>query len=120
MKAFFQELKSRRVFRVAIAYAIVASGTIQVVGTVLPIFHVRDWVQQVLVVLIGIGFPVALIPAWLFDLTSEGFVRTQTAAIDHRVSRTRALLVAAMGLLIGGSAIGGYWLWHPWTGDNKP
>ncbi|MFL6513967.1 MAG: hypothetical protein ACJ8M1_02980 [Chthoniobacterales bacterium] len=120
MKAFFQELKSRRVFRVAIAYAIVASGTIQVVGTVLPIFHVRDWVQQVLVVLIGIGFPVALMLAWVFDLTSEGIVRTQTAAIDHRVSRTRALLVAAMGLLIGGSAIGGYWLWHPWTGDNKP
>src|SRR5215212_1032805 len=119
MRAFFQELKNRRVIRVAIAYAIIASGTIQVVGTVLPIFHVREWVQQILVVLIGIGFPVALMLAWVFDLTSEGIVRTQTAAIDHRVSRTRALVLAAIGLLIGGSAIGGYWLWHPWTGQNK-
>ena len=65
MKVFLQELKNRRVFRVAIAYAIVASGTIQVVGTVLPIFHVREWVQQVFVVLIALGFPVALMLAWM-------------------------------------------------------
>ena len=116
MKAFFQELKNRRVFRVAIAYAIVASGTIQVIGTVLPIFHVRDWVQQVLVVLVGIGFPVALMLAWVFDLTTSGIVRTDTG--DHAVNRARAIVVAAVGLLIGAAGIGGYWLWHPWTNDS--
>ena len=109
MKAFLQELKTRRVFRVAIAYAIIASGTIQVIGTVLPIFHVRDWVQQVLVVLVGVGFPVALILAWAFDLTAEGIVRAQ-AGSDHGLNRTRAILLAGMGFLIGGAAIAGYWL----------
>src|SRR4051812_30780300 len=116
MKAFLQELKNRRVFRVAIGYAIIASGTIQVIGTVLPIFHVRDWVQQVLVVLVGLGFPVALMLAWVFDLTTSGIVRTDTG--DHAVNRARAIVVAAVGLLIGAAGIGGYWLWHPWTNDN--
>jgi hypothetical protein len=50
MRIFFQELKNRRVFRVALGYAIVASGVVQVIGTVFPIFHVQDWVQQVFVV----------------------------------------------------------------------
>ena len=117
MKSFFQELKNRRVFRVAIGYAIVASATIQVIGTVLPIFHVRDWVQQVSVVLIGLGFPLALMLAWVFDLTAEGIVRTETA--DHHVNRMRVILLAAIGLLIGGAGIAGYWLWHPWTNDTE-
>lgn len=115
MRAFLQELKSRRVFRVAIGYAIVASGTIQVIGTVLPIFHVRDWVQQVLVVLVGLGFPVALMLAWVYDLTAEGIVRTQTG--DHALNRRRAILLATIGLVIGGAGIAGSWLWHPWTSD---
>lgn len=105
-------------FRVAIAYAIVASGTIQVIGTVLPIFHVRDWVQQVLVVLVGLGFPVALMLAWLFDLTTSGIVRTDTG--NHAVNRARAVVVAAVGLIIAAAGIGGYWLWHPWTNDDGP
>ena len=116
MKSFFQELKNRRVFRVAIGYAIIASGTIQVIGTILPIFHVRDWVQQVFMVLIGLGFPVALMLAWVFDLTTEGIVRTQSG--DRRLNRARAILLAGIGLLIGGAAIAGYWAWHPWTNDE--
>ena len=105
MKTFFQELRNRRVFRVAIAYAIIASGTIQVIGTVLPIFHVRDWVQQVFVVLVGLGFPVALMLAWAFDLTTEGIVRAPTRRGEHAANRARAILLAALGLFIGGAAI---------------
>src|ERR1700736_2020678 len=121
MKTFFQELRNRRVFRVAIAYAIIASGTIQVIGTVLPIFHVRDWVQQIFVVLVGLGFPVALMLAWAFDLTTEGIVRAPTRSGERAANRARAILLAALGLFIGGAAIAGYWLWHPWTGDaNNP
>ena len=118
MRIFFQELKDRRVFRVAIGYAIVASGTIQVIGTVLPIFHVRDWVQQVFVVLVALGFPVALMLAWAFDLTAQGIVRAPNPAGERAANRRRALLLAAIGLLIGGTAIAGYWLWHPWTSDS--
>ena len=61
MRIFFQELRDRRIFRVAIGYAIVASGLIQVIGTVLPIFHVQDWVQQTFVVLVALGFPVKVL-----------------------------------------------------------
>jgi TolB-like protein/Tfp pilus assembly protein PilF len=118
MKAFLEELKNRRVFRVAIAYAIIASGTIQVIGTVLPIFHVRDWVQQVFVVLVGLGFPVALMLSWVFDLTSQGIVRT-AAGSDRALNRSRAISLAVIGLLIGGAGIAGYWLWHPWTNDSN-
>src|SRR5438067_6580184 len=89
MKVFFQELKNRRVFRVAIAYAIVASGSIQVIGTVLPIFHVRDWIQQVFMLLIALGFPVALMLAWAFDITAGGIVRTPNAAGEFAVNRRR-------------------------------
>jgi adenylate cyclase len=63
MKTFFQELKNRRVYRVAITYVIAGSATVQVVGTVLPIFHAPDWVQQVFVALVAFGFPVALVLA---------------------------------------------------------
>ena len=115
MKIFLQELKNRRVFRVALAYAIVASGTIQVIGTVLPIFHVRDWVQQVFVVLVALGFPVALMFAWVFDLTATGIVRTPNAVGEYGANRRRAVVLAAIGLFIGGAAVAGYWLWHPWT-----
>src|ERR1700716_950625 len=101
MRIFFQELKNRRVFRVAIGYAIVASGLIQVIGTVLPIFHVQDWVQQTFVVLVALGFPVALILAWAFDLTASGIVRTPNVAGEHSANQRRVVVLAAMGLVIG-------------------
>ena len=118
MRIFFQELKNRRVFRVALGYAIVASGTIQVIGTVLPIFHVQEWVQQTFVVLVALGFPVALILAWAFDLTTSGIVRAPDVAGERSANRRRLVLLAAMGLLIGAGAIAGYWAWHPWR--NSP
>ena len=61
MRAFFHELKRRRVYRVALAYGIFASAMIQVGGTILPIFHAPEWGQQVFVMLIAIGFPFALV-----------------------------------------------------------
>jgi len=64
MKTFFEELRNRRVYRVALGYAVAGSAVVQVAGTVLPIFHARDWVQQVFVVLIAFGFPLALVLAW--------------------------------------------------------
>ena len=63
MGSIFQELKRRRVYRVALAYGIFASAMIQVGGTILPIFHAREWIQQVFVVLIALGFPLSLAQA---------------------------------------------------------
>src|SRR3979411_2711412 len=88
MRTFFGELKRRRVYRVALAYGIFASAMIQVGGTILPIFHAHQWVQQVFIVLIAAGFPLALILGWVYDITAEGIQRTPNAR-GLRVYRDR-------------------------------
>src|SRR4029077_6809811 len=84
MKTFFQELKNRRVYRVALAYVIAGSAVVQLAGTVLPVFHAPDWVQQVFVVLVAFGFPVALLMAWAFEIKGGGIKRTRS----HRSGRS--------------------------------
>ena len=90
MRGFFRELKQRRVYRVALAYGVVASGLVQIGGTILPIFHAAEWVQQLFVVLITVGFPFALVLAWAFDITRTGIQRTPNIS-GLRVSTRRQL-----------------------------
>jgi hypothetical protein len=75
--SFFSELKRRNVYKVAVAYAVVGWLVIQVSATVLPTFHAPEWVVQTLVVLVAVGFPIALVIAWAFELTPEGIKRTE-------------------------------------------
>jgi TolB-like protein/Flp pilus assembly protein TadD len=77
--SFFTELKRRNVYKVAVAYAIVAWLVVQISSTVLPTFHAPEWVVQTLVVLVALGFPIALVLAWAFELTPEGIKRTEVA-----------------------------------------
>jgi TolB-like protein/cytochrome c-type biogenesis protein CcmH/NrfG len=74
---FLQELKRRHVWRVAVAYAVVGWLLIQVATQVFPIFHMPDWTAQLVVLLVLLGFPVALIFAWVFEMTPEGIRRTE-------------------------------------------
>src|SRR6266487_1028605 len=74
---FFAELKRRNVYKVAVAYAVVGWLVIQVSSTVLPAFHAPEWVVQTLIVLLAIGFPIALVIAWAFELTPEGLKRAE-------------------------------------------
>jgi TolB-like protein/Flp pilus assembly protein TadD len=76
---FFSELKRRNVYKVAVAYAVVGWLVIQISSTVLPTFHAPEWVVQTLVVLVVIGFPIALVIAWAFEATPEGIKRTEIA-----------------------------------------
>src|SRR5438445_9458585 len=80
---FFGELKRRHVYRVAIAYGVVAWLLIQVATQVFPFFEIPNWVVRLVVLVIVIGFPVALIIAWAFELTPEGLKRTETADAEH-------------------------------------
>jgi TolB-like protein/Tfp pilus assembly protein PilF len=114
MKTFVQELKKRRVYRVALAYAVAGSVIVQVAGTVLPTFHAPDWMQQVFVVFIALGFPLALMLAWGFDIEGGVIKRTRRrgrppAAVGHRV-----WIIGALGFLIAGIGVGAYWSRHPW------
>ena len=69
---FFAELKRRNVYKVAVAYAVVGWLLVQVTTQVFPIFEIPNWVVRLIVLAIIIGFPIALVIAWAFELTPEG------------------------------------------------
>jgi TolB-like protein/Tfp pilus assembly protein PilF len=115
MRTFLEELKKRRVYRMAIAYGIAGSAIVQLAGTVFPIFHAPEWTQQVFVVLVALGFPVALILAWAFDLQDGSITRIPgpagaVAAANHRRMWALGLAGACIALV----ALTAYWFWHPW------
>ena len=109
MGSLFQEIKRRKVFRVAAVYAIVAWLIIQVAGEILPTFEAPAWVSQTLVVLLVLGLPVALILAWAFDLTPQGIqatasdqgVDTSSQDTGHRLTNIMlGLVLLAVGFLV--------------------
>jgi hypothetical protein len=69
---FFAELKRRNVYKVAIAYGVVAWLLMQVASQIFPFFEIPNWAVRLVVLLLIIGFPIALIIAWAFELTPEG------------------------------------------------
>src|SRR5258705_5492569 len=90
---FFAEVKRRNVYKVAIAYGAVAWLLIQVATQVFPFFEIPNWVVRLVVLVIIIGFPIALIVAWAFELTPQGLKRTEVAdAMPTRPSEHRALI----------------------------
>ena len=84
---FFAELKRRNVYKVAVAYAVVAWLLMQVASQIFPFFDIPNWVVRVVVLLLIIGFPVALIIAWAFEVTPEGVKRTEAADAAGQRSR---------------------------------
>src|SRR5882762_6717153 len=72
LEKFFTELKRRNVYKVAVAYAVVAWLLIQVATQVFPFFEIPNWSVRLVILLLIIGFPVTLMLAWAFDLTPEG------------------------------------------------
>ena len=77
---FFAELKRRNVYKVAIAYAVVAWLLIQAASIFLPAFDAPPWVMKIFIIVIIFGFPVALIFSWAFEVTPEGSCPVQIAA----------------------------------------
>src|SRR5436190_300068 len=78
-KNFFAELKRRNVYKVAIAYAIVAWLVMQIATQVFPFLEIPNWAIRLVIMLLALGFPIALILAWAFELTPEGLKRTEFA-----------------------------------------
>src|SRR6266487_5137664 len=87
LKKFFGELKRRNVYKVAIAYGVVAWLLIQVATQVFPFFEIPNWAVRLVVLLLVIGFPVAVILAWAFELTPEGIKRAEDVDLSKSVRR---------------------------------
>jgi TolB-like protein/Flp pilus assembly protein TadD len=107
----FAELRRRHVYRVAVAYAAVGWLLIEIATQVFPVFHMPEWTEQLVVLAILIGFPIAVVLAWAFEITPEGVRRTEPADSPvarpaeqrHRVGRT--LDFAIIGVLAVAVAI---------------
>src|SRR6266513_1942996 len=83
---FFAELKRRNVYKVAIAYAIVAWLLIQAASILFPTFEAPAWVMKVFATAIILGFPVALIFAWAFEITPEGIKRAEVVSPKESIT----------------------------------
>src|SRR5881296_2050690 len=100
---FFAELKRRNVYKVAVAYAVVGWLVIQVTATIVPALHLPDGLTTAVVVLILVGFPIALIIAWAFEMTPEGMKRTENVSPNEVIPqwsrRKFAAFIAGVALL---------------------
>jgi serine/threonine-protein kinase len=117
---FFSELKRRNVYRVAAAYAVVGWLVIQVASIVLPTFHAPEWVLQVMVILVTLGFPIALVLAWAFELTPEGIKRTEEVAPGESTGNQRRykLMAITTALAIIAAGLLAFQLWHSKSDSN--
>jgi TolB-like protein/Flp pilus assembly protein TadD len=108
MSGFFEEVKRRKVYRVAAAYIIAAGFIIQVGSAVFPAWELPNWTLRLVVVLLLMGFPIALILAWAYDVTPQGIRATPAPATPGSHRRRNLIMLIATGLII--SAIAGFFL----------
>ena len=104
MSGFFEEVRRRKVYRVAAAYIIAAGFIIQIGSAVFPAWELPNWTFRLVVVLLLIGFPIALILAWAYDVTPQGIRATAPGA--HR--RRNLIMLVATGVVV--SAAAGFFL----------
>ena len=107
MSGFFEELQRRKVYRVAAAYIIVAGFIIQIGSAVFPAWELPNWTLRLVVVLLLLGFPIALILAWAYDVTPQG-IRATTKSVTETHLRRNLVILCATGVIV--SAVAGFFL----------
>src|SRR5438046_10022778 len=106
MSGFFEELQRRKVYRVAAAYIIAAGFIIQIGSAVFPAWDLPNWTLRLVVVFLLIGFPIALILAWAYDVTPQGIQVTNAPPGAHRRRNIITLIIAGPAI----SAAPGFFL----------
>src|SRR5256712_1369660 len=114
MSGFFAELQRRKVYRVAAAYIIAAGFIIQIGSAIFPAWELPNWTLRLVVVLLLVGFPVALILAWAYDVTPQGI--QVTAKVPGVHWRRNIITLLAAGLAV--SAVAGFFLFPRASGRN--
>ncbi len=107
MAGFFQEVKRRKVYRVAVAYAVVAGGAIQLASAIFPAWELPSWALRLVILVLLIGFPISLILAWALEVTPAGIRATPATPASPRRRRNIVALVA-IGIIV--SAAAGFFL----------
>jgi len=105
---FFAELKRRNVYKVAVAYGVVGWLLVQVATQVFPFLEIPNWIVRLVIVLIAIGFPIAMVVAWAFELTPEGIKRTESA--DAAGQRSHGGVWVAVVLIAAALSLGLFFL----------
>src|SRR5437899_3820587 len=90
MNNFFAQLKRRNVYKVAVAYIVAGWALSQGIAQVFPVFDVPNWIIRLIVLLVILGLPIALMLAWMFEITPGGLKRTEHLAPDYGPSKSRA------------------------------
>ena len=103
---FFSELQRRNVYRLAVTYAMVSWLLIQIATQVSPFFDIPSWTVRVVVLLLLLGFPVALILAWAFELTPEGIKRTEEVAPHESIRHRTGRKLLGFAAIVGAIALG--------------
>jgi tetratricopeptide (TPR) repeat protein len=112
--SFYDELKRRHVFRVAILYGGVAWIVLQVADIVLPAFDAPEWAFKALIIIGLVGFPITMVLAWLYELTSQGLKRDEEVVRDKKLKpliagrKTNALLIGVLVIALGISLYGNF------------
>jgi len=102
----FTELKRRNVYKVAVAYAVVAWLLIQAASILFPTFEAPPWVMKVFVALLVLCFPIALILSWAFEITPEGIKRESEVAPDPSIARRTGRRIVGLTIVAGIVAVG--------------
>jgi len=114
---FFAELKRRNVYKVAIAYAVVAWLLMQIATQVFPFLEIPNWAIRLVIMLIVIGFPIALVIAWAFELTPEGLKRTEFA--DESPKKTAPNRAWIYVVIIAGAISASLFFFGRYTATSK-
>jgi TolB-like protein/Flp pilus assembly protein TadD len=117
-KELFGELKRRNVYKVAVAYAVVGWLLIQVATQVFPFLEIPNWTIRLVILLTALGFPIALVIAWAFELTPEGIRRTEVA--DAAGQRSRGGIWVAVVLIAAALSLGLFFLGRYTAGHATP
>src|ERR1041385_2326786 len=105
LRNFLAELKRRNVYKVGVAYAVVAWLLIQIATQVFPFFDVPGWSVRLVILLLALGFPIALILAWAFELTPEGIKRADDATTRPQHSGRSWMWVALIAAMVAGGLL---------------
>jgi len=100
MTGFFEEVKRRKVYRVAAAYIIAAGGIIQLASATFPAWELPNWSLRLVILLLLVGFPIALIFAWAFDITAQGIRATPDTPAPMTRRRRNVIMLIATGVVI--------------------